>query len=68
MKAPPPWGVMALWQMRGAYAKAPPPSTPAPPAAPTPAPPTQWKCSVCLHVYAPKDDGGGKDFEDLPDT
>merc|ERR1719198_2614106 len=27
-----------------------------------------WTCSVCQHVYDPAKDGGGKAFEDLPDT
>lgn len=40
--------------------------SPAPPA--PPAPPGSYKCSVCQHVYDPDKDGGGKPFEDLPDT
>jgi len=28
----------------------------------------EWACTVCNHVYDPAKDGGGKAFEDLPDT
>lgn len=28
----------------------------------------QWLCGICLHVYDPVADGGGKPFEALPDT
>jgi len=29
---------------------------------------TKWTCDTCGHVYDPEKDGGGKPFEDLPDT
>lgn len=52
-----------------------PPTTPAPPSpSPPPSPPSPppppatWTCSVCGHVYNPVKDGGGKAFEDLPDS
>lgn len=38
---------------------------PTPPPSPGPA---VWTCTVCQHVYDPAKDGGGKAFEDLPDT
>ena len=41
------------------------PAPPVPPPAPTPA---LYQCSVCNHVYDPVADGGGKSFEDLPDS
>merc|ERR1719390_123422 len=31
-------------------------------------PAAQMKCTVCQHVYDAAKDGGGKKFEDLPDT
>lgn len=40
----------------------PSPSPPTPPAA------SNWKCSICQHVYDPLKDGGGVEFENLPDT
>jgi rubredoxin/general stress protein 26 len=44
------------------------PTPPPPPSPPTPAPAEKWVCTVCQHVYDPAADGGGKAFEDLPDT
>lgn len=47
-----------------------PPSPPGPPTPvpPTPIPPTEtWTCLLCHHVYDPQKDGGGLDFEDLPE-
>jgi rubredoxin len=42
--------------------------TPVPPVPPSPPRPTEaWTCLLCKHVYDPQKDGGGKDFEDLPD-
>lgn len=39
------------------------------PSAPAPAPiPQEYQCAVCNHVYDPAADGGGKAFEELPDT
>lgn len=35
--------------------------------APPPSP-SEWMCSVCQHVYDVEKDGGGKAFEDLPDS
>lgn len=29
---------------------------------------TRYQCGVCKHIYRPEKDGGGKAFEDLPDT
>lgn len=37
------------------------------PVAPAPAPATQFKCSICAHVYDPASDGNGLAFEELPD-
>lgn len=31
-------------------------------------PATEWMCDLCQHVYDAAKDGGGKAFEDLPDT
>merc|ERR1712232_111368 len=41
---------------------------PAPAPMPVPKPTTEtWACSQCGHVYDADTDGGGKNFEDLPD-
>eukprot|EP00928_Gymnodinium_smaydae_P088595 TRINITY_DN72663_c0_g1_i1.p1 TRINITY_DN72663_c0_g1~~TRINITY_DN72663_c0_g1_i1.p1 ORF type:complete len:308 (+),score=27.33 TRINITY_DN72663_c0_g1_i1:42-926(+) len=44
---------------------APGPPAPAPPAPP---PVSDWKCSVCQHVYDPQRDGAGLPFEETPAT
>lgn len=47
------------------------PAVPPSPVPPSPAPPSpspKWTCSVCMHVYDPQKDGGGKAFEELPDS
>merc|ERR1711998_667682 len=31
-------------------------------------PETQYKCTVCQHIYDPQKDGGGLPFEKLPDS
>jgi rubredoxin len=43
---------------------------PIPNVPPSPAPPATapYHCSVCNHVYDPERDGGGKSFEELPES
>lgn len=55
------------WELTVAPAPVVPTPSP-PPSPPTPAPAEKWVCTVCQHVYDPAADGGGKPFEDLPDT
>lgn len=61
------WLPVALERVENMWHVAVPAAPPAP--APTPAPlPSNWRCSVCAHVYDPQKDGHGVAFEDLPDT
>lgn len=41
---------------------------PSPPAVAAKRAEATWKCDICAHVYDPAADGGGKAFEELPDT
>ena len=44
------------------------PDVPSPAPAPAPPTPPVHQCGVCDHVYDPVADGGGRAFEDLPDS